>query len=216
MRSLFILALTGACIASAQFSGLSATADGSSLYFSSTLRLRGTTESFNSKIFELDAGGPRLSQERDPGPQVFNTHTQFYNLVAPQMADDGSVLAFTGTGPCDGTGTYCVTTQTAEGTVVDSSGQEILRAFGYVNISPRGQWAVFSGRNTFESPSLSGADLVDLSTGMQVHVPYTFYGPTRRRIADDGTIAFFDSGASVLWRGGGQQEVPVRHSSPRT
>src|SRR5579862_4399598 len=141
MRSLFILAFTGACIASAQFSGLSATADGSRVYFSSTLRLRGTTESFNDKIFELDSGGPSLFQARDPGPQVFNTPTEFYNLVAPQVADDGSVLAFTGTGPCRGTGTYCLTAQIAQGTVVDSTGQEILRVFGYVNISPSGRWA---------------------------------------------------------------------------
>ena len=66
---------------------------------------------------------------------------------------------------------------------------------------------MFSGRNTFESPSLAGADLIDLSTGMQIHVPYSFYGPTRRRIADDGTIAFFDSGALVLWRSDGQQAI---------
>jgi uncharacterized protein (TIGR03437 family) len=206
MRPLFILALTSACIASAQFSGLSATADGSSVYFSSTLRLRGTTESFNSKIFELDAGGPRLSQARDPGQRAFNTTAEFYSLVAPQVADDGSVLAFTGTRPCNG-GSSCLAVQTVQGTIVDSSGQEILRAFGYVNISPSGQWAVFSSRNNFGSPSLSGADLVDLSTGMQVHVPHTFYGPTRRRIADDGTIAFFDSGAVVLWRSDGQQTI---------
>src|ERR1700732_5333447 len=113
MRSLFILALASACIASAQFSGLSATADGSSLYFSSTLRLRGTTESFNSKIFELDAGGPRLSQARDPGQSIFYTTTEFYNLIAPDVSDDGSILAFTGIRPCYG-GSGCVATQTAE------------------------------------------------------------------------------------------------------
>ena len=147
-----------------------------------------------------------MFQTRDPGPQVFNTPTEFYNLVAPQVADDNSVLAFTGTRTCNG-GSSCLAVQTIQGTVVDSSGQEILRAFGYVNISPSGQWAVFSGRNTFESPSLSGAELVDLSTGMQIHMPYSFYGPTRRRIADDGTIAFFDSGAIVLWRSDGQQAI---------
>jgi uncharacterized protein (TIGR03437 family) len=216
MRSLLFLTLTSASVASAQFSGLSATADGSSLYFSSTLRLRGTTESFYGKIFALDADGPRLAQARDPGPRVFNTPPQFYNLVAPQVADDGSVLAFTGTGPCVGSGLYCLTAQTAEGTIVDSTGQEILHALGYVNISPNGRWAVFSGRNTFAAPSLSGSDLVDLSTGMQVHVPHSYYGPTRRRIANDGAIAFFDSGSIVLWRSDGQQTISDPRITTRT
>src|SRR5580700_11390115 len=111
MRSLFILALTGACIASAQFSGLSATADGSRVYFSSTLRLRGTTESFNSKIFGLDSGGPSLTQARDPGQRVFYTTAEFYELIAPDVSDDGAILAFTGIRPCNG-GSGCLATQT--------------------------------------------------------------------------------------------------------
>jgi hypothetical protein len=206
MRSLLTLALASACVASAQFSGLSPTADGSSVYFSSTLRLRGTTESFNSKIFELDAGGPRLSQARDPGQRVFNTTPDFYNLIAPQVADDGSVVAFTSTRPCYG-GSSCVPVQTIQSTIVDSSGQEIMRAFGYVNISPSGRWAVFSSRNLFDAPGLSGAQLVDLNSGTQFDIPYAFYGQTRRRVSDDGTVAFFDSGTIVLWRSDGQQTI---------
>ena len=205
MRSLLILALTSVGVASAQFSGLSSSADGSSVYFSSPLRLRGTTQSFNSKIFVLDAAGPRLSQARDPGPQVLHTATEFYNLVEPQVADDGSVLAFTGTRPCY-FGSGCVTAQTAQGTIVDNSGHEILRALGYVNISPSGQWAVFSGRNTFGS-SLSPTELIDLSTNTQIDVPYHFFGPTLRRVADDGTVAFFNQGTIVLWRSDSQQTI---------
>jgi hypothetical protein len=206
MRLILVLALTSAEIASAQFSGLTATADGSILYFSSTLRLRGTIESFDSKIFEIAADGPILAQARDPGQRIFNTTEEFYNLVEPQVSDDGTILAFTGTRPCYG-GSSCLTVQTAQGTIVDGTGQEILRMFGYVNVSPNGRWAVFSSRNLFDAPGLSKAELVDLSTGRQFDVPYSFVGPTRRRVADDGTIAFFDSGAIVLWRTDGQHTI---------
>src|SRR5579862_1103441 len=198
MRSLLVLALTSAGVASAQFNGLTTTADGSAIYFSSQLRLRGTTQSFNSKIFFLDSAGPRLSQARGPGPPILHTTTEFYNLLEPEVAADGSVLAFTGTRPCY-FGSGCLIVQTAQGTLVDGSGQEILRALGYVNISPGGQWAVFSGRNTFGS-SLSLTELIDLRTSKHVDVPYAFYGPTRRRVADDGTVAFFNQGGIVLWR----------------
>jgi uncharacterized protein (TIGR03437 family) len=177
--------------------------------------LRGTTESFYSKIFALDADGLRLVQARDPGPRGFNAPTEFYNLIVPQATDDGSILAVTGTRDSYG-GTYSVAVQRAEGTIVDRSGQEILRALGYVNISPNGRWAVFSGRNTMFAQSLSGSELVDLSTGLQVHVPYSYYGPTRRRVADDGTIAFFDSGSIVLWRGDSQQTIKDPSIIPQT
>jgi len=205
MRLEAVLALITASTACAQFSGLSATADGSSVYFSSPLRLRGTTESFNNKIFQLNAGGPSLSHARDTGQTGLCMTTEFYNLVAPDVSDDGSILAFTGTRPCIGGSSVAL--QTAQGSIVDRTGKEILQAFGYVNISPSGKWAVFSSRNLFDAPGLSKAELVALSSGTQVQVPYSFYGPTRRRIADDGTIAFFDSGAVVLWRTDGQQTI---------
>ena len=162
-------------------------------------------ESFNAKIFRIDSGGPMMFRSRDPGPPIVWTTTEFYNLLAPQAAGDGSVIAFTGTRPCGG-GSGCLSVQTAQGTVIDRAGNELLRADGYVNISPSGRYAVFSARNGF--PSITPrAELVDLKANTHINVPYSFFPEARRRVADDGTVAFFDRGAILLWRTDGQQII---------
>jgi hypothetical protein len=54
---------------SAQFSGLSSTADGSSIYFATTLFLRGTPRLLNGKIFVASQDGVSLFRAREPsGP----------------------------------------------------------------------------------------------------------------------------------------------------
>src|SRR5437879_5312398 len=50
----------------AQFYGLSSTADGASVYFATTLRLRNTAEPRNAKIFVATRDGVSLFRAREP------------------------------------------------------------------------------------------------------------------------------------------------------
>jgi hypothetical protein len=106
-------------------------------------RLRGFTQSFHSKILQLDTNGPALFQQRDLGPPEIYATEEFYNLIAPQVAKQRSVIAFKRTRPGGGGGSGCVSGQTAQGTVTESAGNEILRASGSNNTSPSGQYAMF-------------------------------------------------------------------------
>ena len=68
-RRLALLAALVTSTLSAQFSGLSSTADGSSIYFATTLFLRGTPRLLNGKIFVATQDGVKLFRAREPsGP----------------------------------------------------------------------------------------------------------------------------------------------------
>ena len=65
MKRLLTLFVAFASATSAQFSGLSATGDGSSLYFSSHLRLRGSPDSFDAKLFRVSGQMPTLFRSQE-------------------------------------------------------------------------------------------------------------------------------------------------------
>ena len=68
-RCLALLAALLTSTLSAQFSGLSSTAEGSSIYFATTLFLRGTPRLLHGKIFLAAQDGVRLFRAREPsGP----------------------------------------------------------------------------------------------------------------------------------------------------
>jgi len=207
VKRLLLLILPFAPPLLAQFTGLAANGDGSILYFSSLLRLRGTTQSFYSKIFRLTAASaaPDLFRSQDPGDPIGWTVTNFYNLIAPRVSTDGSVIAFTGTRPCGG-GSGCITVQTAQGTVLDRAGNTLLTSIGYVDLSPNGRYALFFARNTFGS-FIPQAEFVDLATGVHTVVPYSIGASARHRIANDGTVAL-NAGKSIrLWHPQGEQVI---------
>jgi uncharacterized protein (TIGR03437 family) len=186
------------CPACAQFSGISATGDGSSVYFSSHLRLRGSADSFYAKLFRTSGQTPTLFESQQPGDPIGWTTTNFYDLLAPQVSTDGSIVAYTGVRACGG-GSGCLGVQTAQGTLADSSGKSLLSAIGYVNLSPNAQFALFFGRNTFGN-LIPATELISLATGTRTTVPYPIGTQARRRVANDGTVAIIDAGAIRLWR----------------
>ena len=204
MKHLLLLILPFAPPLLAQFTGLAANGDGSILYFSSPLRLRGSAQSFYSKLFRLTAAS-ELFRSQDPGDPIGWTFTNFYNLIAPRVSTDGSVIAFTGTRPCGG-GSGCIAVQTAQGTVLDRAGNTLLTAIGSVDLSPNGRYALFFARNTFGS-LISPAEFVDLATGVHTAVPYSIGASARHRIANDGTVAL-NAGKSIrLWQPQGEQVI---------
>lgn len=205
-----ILALT--TVASAQFNRLATNGDGSRLYFSSPLRLRGTAQTFDAKIFRIDQQGPALFAEQERGERLGWTWTHFYDLTLPQVSADGNVLAYTGFRDCLG-GSGCLAVQPAEGRVVDATGAERLRAFGYVNLSRNGRYALFFGRNAWAG-QVPPTELVNLSTGERVTLNYAIPRNVRSRVADDGTVALVDPAGIRLWTDGREQVIPVMPTSP--
>lgn len=92
--------------ARAQFSGprqpppfaifdLASTEDGGQLYFSSTLRLKGTEQVGHAKLFRLAENGLELiaQRERTVIPSGNNT-TNFFHIGETQVSADGTVLLY--------------------------------------------------------------------------------------------------------------------------
>jgi uncharacterized protein (TIGR03437 family) len=210
---LLILGLTLVSVASGQFSGLGATADGSTLYFSTPLRFRDSNSPFNYKTLRQDT---QLTQflSRDAGGPIGRTTANFYDLVAAQPSSDGALVAISATRACIG-GSGCLGVQTAQSTIVDRSGNALFSDDGYVSMSPNGRWALFYARNLFGNP-LPSADLVDLSSGKVVATipsPYGINGGARRQVANDGTVAMIYGSQLLLWSPSGVQ-TPLAGATP--
>jgi uncharacterized protein (TIGR03437 family) len=201
---LFLILLALAAPAVGQFAGLGSTADGSTLYFSTPLRLRGSNSPFTYKVLRQDT---HLTEflSRDLGEPIGWTWTNFYDLVASQPSSDGSLIAISARRVCGG-GSGCLAVQTAQGSIVDRSGKRLFSDLGYVSMSPNGRWALFYGRNTFGT-LVTGSELVDLSNGQATKVPYSFPQRARRQVANDGTVAVIVGSELRLWRTDAEQTL---------
>lgn len=189
-----------------QFAGLGTTANGSTVYFSTPLRLRGSNSPFTYKILRQDT---RLAEflSRDLGDPIGWTWSNFYDLMDAQPSSDGSVIAISARRACGG-GSGCLAVQTAQGSIVGADGRQLFADAGYVSMSPNGRWALFYGRNTFGT-LVTATELVDLSNGQATKVPYSLPQGPRRQVANDGTVAVVAGSQLHLWRTDGDQTVPV-------
>jgi hypothetical protein len=97
LRLVFLAALIPAGL-QAQFQALSSTAGGSSLRFVSTLRLKGSAQPYNGKVFELTAEGVRLVRARRPrsvGPQTPSCETGgFQDYVSAEARGDATAFVY--------------------------------------------------------------------------------------------------------------------------
>jgi uncharacterized protein (TIGR03437 family) len=198
----------------AQFSGLSATGDGTTVYFSSPLRLRGSPENFDAKLFRTSGDAPALFRAQERGPSLGWYNQYFYDLTAPQVSTDGSIIALTGVRDCRG-GSGCIGVQRREGTLTDSSGKVLLSAFGNVNISPNGQYGLFFGRNTWAS-LVPPTELISIATRSRTTIPYAISRNPRRRVADDGTVALLTADGIRLWQVTGEVALTGASIAPST
>jgi uncharacterized protein (TIGR03437 family) len=201
---LFLILLALAAPAVGQFAGLGSTADGSTLYFSTPLRLRGSNSPFTYKILRQDT---RLTEflSRDLGDPIGWTWSNFYDLMAAQPSSDGSVIAISARRLCGG-GSGCLSVQTAQGSIVDRAGKQLFSDLGSVSMSPNGRWALFYARNTFGT-LVTASELVDLSNGQTTKMPYSFQQRARRVVANDGTVAVIAGSELHLWRTDSEQTL---------
>src|SRR6476660_1135777 len=99
MRCLFLLLMP--VLATAQFQDLATTDDGAQLYFSSSLRQKGTDQYSSPKIFRYTDGRFELfRQEKMVDLGLGNGKTNPFQLVAPDLSGDGQVVGYTGMANC--------------------------------------------------------------------------------------------------------------------
>ena len=194
-RRIAFLAVLFTSTLSAQFSGLSSTGDGSSLYFASTLRLKGSSQPRNGKVFLATQDGVSLFRAREPAfPPADSpacTVGGFADYLGAETSAAGVVaLSYLakGAGICS----YPANAFTTQ--IVTASGDTNLP--GNVRLSAGGRYAiVFYQANSRPSSAFTLAFL-DLQTGTQtpvpiIGVPFPEYVPMPytggRIIANDGT-----------------------------
>ena len=163
------------------------------LYFSSPDRTVGSSQSFHSKIFRWDAtnGFQLVADVPDPGASDGCTTANFYQLTAPQVSADGTVLAYTGSRPAAG-GRYCAPSEPNQGTVVQGGSTKTLTGSIALN---------FNGRYAITTPADALTNnyhvLTDLLAGSSAIVAGAFDGD-QRRVTDNGAVLTTEPSALVL------------------
>jgi uncharacterized protein (TIGR03437 family) len=229
-RRLALLAALLTSTLSGQFSGLSSTADGSSVYFASTLFLRGTPRLLNGKIFVASQDGVSLFRARQPSGPPANALPcaagGFAGYLGAETSAAGVVALSYSANSNDGGCSYPVNTFMTQ--IVNASGDDTSLP-GIVRISANGRYALvyvaYTGR-LYTSFVLS---FLDLRTGAQtpVSVPAPVFpeyvpGPYGggRAIANDGTalLAYTDGSYTrhgyILKPGADPAPFPVPDGMP--
>jgi uncharacterized protein (TIGR03437 family) len=190
--STYILALICPAAFTQGFNQLATNRDGSVLYFSSPLRMKGTDQYLHPKIFIWDSiGGVRLYLERAsdvpfPLPTYGFAGTQFFSLVSPDVSSDGTTVAVTGIRFCD-VSSICVTGLEQYQSTIDKSGQAPVMASGSASLSRNGRFALF--RSSILLPVPAQMQLLDLQTGQQSQYQGAWLQPgPKHQVADDGTV----------------------------
>lgn len=191
------------------FKDLATNGDGSILYFSSTVREKGTEQKFYSKIFRWTAAeGVRVIAEvRDTGTTGDCEPTEFYQLHTPQVSADGSVFAYTATRMLRG-GRFCPLVKEPNQGVIVQVGRT-TRLAGNIALSPNGRYAVSTAAEAMRNEVHT---ITDLTTGGQMNVAGAFNGLSGR-VTNDGTIVTPKPSAIILTdRTGQTRVVTTRHT----
>lgn len=195
------LALLVPVLALAQIQDLATTDDGAQLYFSSTLRQKGTDQYTSAKIFRyVDGRFELFRQEKTVSPFIGSGKTNPSRLVSPDVSGDGQAVAYTGIASCIG-GSACI------GFVFNTSylaGVEVPAAAlinGTLRISRDKRVALRFGGNGFV-PVAKNA-LIELASGAVTDLSrYDIVGDGRQSLADNGVVLLTEKSALYLWRNG--------------
>ena len=157
---------------------------GSTLYFTTSLRQRGTNQSPISKVFALSATGLTLIKQSSfsalsPGAPIY---------TRPSVSGDGTVLAINWYPHYD-CGSSCSLLETPSNLIRTPAGETGYS--GYANISPNGRFALLSGIVTGPPPGLPPppmeSELLDLTTGKTTVLGSPPAG-SGQVVANDGTV----------------------------
>jgi len=178
----------------AQFFELATTADGSQVYFTSPLVLKGTKNGATRKLFMQDSSGIRLLAEN---PYMSRGLQTFGGISAPGVSDDGAVLVFTLNASCSG-GSSCLFFERYRPAIL-VHGQPVSTGpvGGTVQVSPNGRYVLKAGGTGISD----GTAIGDLSTLTEAKVNGS---PPPGRVISNGGVALLAQadGALVLARPG--------------
>src|SRR5262249_37236570 len=141
---LFYLALVAASGQFGEVANLATTDDGSVIYFSSTLRLRGTDQFEHPKIFRADQTSVSLFAQLNKSEtfvEFDHCWTDFFYLIEPEPSGDGSLVAFNAGRLC-GPSHSCLSMNMFEGNIQDAAGVLVRQFPGKVKISRNGRFAL--------------------------------------------------------------------------
>lgn len=193
-----------------QFSNLATTRDGTVLYFSSPLSLRGDDEFAYQKIFSIDPAGIHLVEQFERGPSVGAYAANFYNAIEPDVSGDGSIRSFVAQRTCNG-GSACIFVERYESHIT-GAGPEVVYT-GRTHLSRNGRYALRYGATGIKLPGDPVPALIDLSTGERRAVPGVI--PEGRQVASDGTVVTMVGGALELWKAGVIRPLPALPGAAR-
>jgi len=178
---------------------LATTDDGSKLYFSSTLRLKGTDEYGNGKIFEYANGAYTLIAQGTPSATLSDGSAFQFALRMPSVSGDGTILTYDGTASCSG-GQLCLGSFTSNGFIMGAKLDVNMTWFGSLRISHNGRYALRFGGLRNVLPYQETASFYDRQSGKYVAVLLgcTIDGDGRQSITDDGAVLTNNG----LWRDG--------------
>uniref|UniRef100_Q024K6 IPT/TIG domain-containing protein n=1 Tax=Solibacter usitatus (strain Ellin6076) TaxID=234267 RepID=Q024K6_SOLUE len=213
---------------SAQFHGLSSTADGTSVYFASTLRLKGAPPLLNGKIFVARQDGVSLYRARErtapPANSPACTVGGFSDYLGAETAANGVVALAYGSSGVGG----CSYPPNASFTqITTASGDTSVP--GIARLSPNGRYALVYLAATSRPGSAFALSILDVQSGAQtpIAVPappfpqYVSMPPADARvIANDGTAILGVTDGStknsgyLLKPSAGAQSFPVADGLP--
>jgi uncharacterized protein (TIGR03437 family) len=214
-----VLLLAGPVFAQ-EFRQLATNRDGSVLYFSSPLRMKGTDQYFHPKIFTWDSvNGVRLYEQREADipfpPPVFGfSGTQFFSLVAPDVSSDAGTVAVTGVRFCNFSDICVFQIEEFQSTIY-ISGQAPVTASGSASLSRNGRFALLRS-SVGGLPAPSKMPLLDLQTGQQTQYQGAWIPPgIRHQVANDGTVVVPGiPGGFSLGQGGQLKPAVLPPSTP--
>ncbi len=195
MRTIILFLLAGLPML-AQFSGLATTTDGSQLYFSSTLRLRGSTESNAPKIFRHGTTFDLVKEVLRDDSVPDNT-SNFYELIEPQVSGDGKIVAYTSTPECYNLPTVDCQTQFLPNVIGGPAIPTHALPFGHARLSPDGRYLA-SCCLADAIPVQTG--IFDFTAGQSFVVPGVLVGDGLQAFADGGLVMTANVNSVVIFR----------------
>ena len=184
--------------------------NGSVLYFSSSLRLKGTTQYFHPKLFVWEQGkGVRLYEQRASDLPVSALQqgfmgSQYFQLERVDDSSDNSTVAVLGERVCTAIG--CAQMERYQ-TTVHIAGRADVVLPGDPVLSRNGRYVLLSSsiRPDFiaDRSGIVTVLLVDLATGKQTpYRAWAFGSPVGQQVADDGTVLLSSPSGLALGRDG--------------
>ncbi len=208
---------TTSVVSGQDFRQLATNLDGSVLYFSSTLRMKGTSQYSYQKIFKWDSVnglalyGQRESDVPFPTPPEFEG-THFFLLTVPDVSSDGTVVAVTGVSYCN-VGQSCIVNNQDQSTIYNTN-QPTIQAPGSANLSRNGNYVLLrsSAYQVFQNTT---ATLLDLQTGQETQYSCAWVpAGGKHQVSDAGTVVLATMNGFAVGQGGQLTAVAISGNFP--